>query len=202
MLTAWQSPNFALRTDEVLPIPPNELLSTPRFTSNVFSAVIIPSYEQGDLRTPAGMVDWPPKWLWEFVYGVVCTKHYGTEALYDYLDLNNMEYYPDNVRTAQDRIRRDILRQRQDAALRTSRDNDARNARASRRRGGERDQVDAVDWYDFVARVWDATRSTEWARAQVAQHEKEQAMLVEAASAKKVQDSINVVAEWKKGLQV
>lgn len=54
--------------------------------------------------------NWPPKWLWDFVYGVVCAKHYGLPNLSNWLEEHAKQtYYPEGVKTAQDKIRHDVL---------------------------------------------------------------------------------------------
>jgi len=155
--------------DEVLPNPTQPNLPV-RFTPHYFlpdsaSAIDrarVAQYRQ-DFRHPDELQDawpkeWPPAFLWDFIYGVAIAKAYGNKDAVTLLnDKASPQYYPEGIQRATERARTDIQRRQQERDQRRKDQREARDERA-RRRGGAQDQMDLSDATDMVFCLWMESR--------------------------------------------
>lgn len=140
------TPNFALGVDEVLP-PHGQAPAPPRrFTAHPFlddlrddlKQVFWRTYAQ-DLRHPQQIiknwpVDWPPSYLWDFIYGVTVANKYGDAVAMDHLSRQvKSTYYSKGITTASDRAEEQRLRDRIEKADQKEVQRKAREERARKR---------------------------------------------------------------------
>ncbi|KAF8507285.1 hypothetical protein BU17DRAFT_71255 [Hysterangium stoloniferum] len=163
-LAVLPTPNFALRMDEVLPNPTYQNLSF-RFTPHFFvpdpSDVELATMNmyQRDFRYPVEMVDgwpedWPPGFLWDFIYGVVIVKSYGNRSAVDIASVaSRSNLYPEGIQTATQRAKEDLQHKKQESKRRKDAQDGARDERAGRR-GGVRDQLSFSEAADVVFCLW------------------------------------------------
>jgi hypothetical protein len=155
-----------------------------------------------DLRTPfyppgeQWPQDWPPGWLWDLLYRVICAKKYHLPVCIEFLNGEVGErFYPEGVKTAKDRAKREIEQKKKEQVAKTASQNAERDDRANRR-AVNRQEMDA---FDLVFGFWTFIRSTSWGKEQVRKQEEavlEQERLMERAN---VQESIEKVSRWLNG---
>jgi len=186
-----------MTVDEALPpsTQPNTLF---RFTSHYFMAGTGISRFTRDFRYPTDIVnawpkDWPPGFLWDFIYGVITSREYGNKAVLDILaEEINLDYYPEGVKAATDRARADIARRKQE------RDQDRANQKDSRdQRAKNRENQDHSDAFDSVFCLWIHHRFGPLGQRARAEEEAESAELQREQN-KLVTEK---VARWQKGVE-
>jgi len=117
--------------------------------------------DKGDLRYPSTFTngwptDWPPAFLFHFVYGVSIYIKYGIHTIEDVLDVDGY-YYPDGIKAATDRaveslrVKKAAVEQRhiQQKAERESRIQDGLEERPAR------------DAFDVVFALWEMSANSE-----------------------------------------
>ncbi|KAF8500606.1 hypothetical protein BU17DRAFT_102469 [Hysterangium stoloniferum] len=155
-LAILRTPNFALGIDEVLPNPTYQnpfFRFTPHFfVSNPSDALLLTmNFYQRDFRYPMEMADewpkdWPPGFLWDFIYGVIVVKNYGNRSAVDIANVaSRANLYPDGIETATQRAKENLERKKQESE---------RRKEAQDGRGGVEDQLSFSDAADVVFCLW------------------------------------------------
>jgi len=122
-LAVLRTPNFALSIDEVLPHPthqnPSFRLTPHFFVPNPSNADLLTmDFYRRDFRYPMEIVDewprdWPPGFLWDFIYGVIVLKSYGNRSAVDIASVaTRMNLYPDGIQTATQRAKENLEREK------------------------------------------------------------------------------------------
>jgi len=112
-----------------------------------------------DFRYPMEIVDewpkdWPPGFLWDFIYGVIILKSYGNWSAVDIASVaTRTNLYPDGIQTATQRAKENLERKKQESKRRKEAQDGARDNRAGRR-GGVQDQLSFSDAADVVFCLW------------------------------------------------
>ncbi|KAF8529573.1 hypothetical protein BU17DRAFT_79576 [Hysterangium stoloniferum] len=163
-LAVLRTPNFALSMDEVLPNPTYQNPSF-RFTPHFFvpnpsdaELAFINPYRR-DFRYPVDMVDewpkdWPPAFLWDFIYGVIIVKKYGNQSAVDIAAVaSKTNLYPEGIQTATERAEKNLERKKQENKRGKEEQDSGRDERAGRR-GGDQDQLSFSDAADVVFCLW------------------------------------------------
>ncbi|KAF8526587.1 hypothetical protein BU17DRAFT_82697 [Hysterangium stoloniferum] len=163
-LAVLHTPNFALDMDEVLP---NSTYQNPsfRFTPHFFvtNPSDVGSYTmnlyQRDFRYPMEMIDgwpkdWPPDFLWDFIYGILIVKHYGNRSAVDIMSVvSRTTLYPEGLQTATQRAKDELERKRKENNEKKEQRDSARDGRVARR-GGVQDELSFSDAADIVFCLW------------------------------------------------
>ena len=150
--------------DEILPNPTYQNPSF-RFTPHYFvpdsshAQLTILNPYRGDFRYPVEMVDewpkdWPPAFLWDFIYGILIIKIYGHRNVVNIASAApKTNFYPEGIQTATQRAKHDLERKKQENKQRKEEQDGARNERTARR-GGVQDQLSFSDAADVVFCLW------------------------------------------------
>lgn len=177
--------------DDVLPVSssPNAPL---RFTSHYF----VPDDERDrwpvdplDLRYPLNLnegwpEDWPPSFLWDFIYGIIIAEKYGNRKTVGILnEESNSQYYPEGVNAAEERARNELARRKRE---RDQKMEDQKNVRD-----------DVPDIYDQVLCLWAYHLHGPLGQETCA---KEEAKFLEAEQEERRLRAEEVV-QWRKGLE-
>jgi len=99
-------------------------------------------------------MDWPPAFLWDFIYGIVVSKAY-CKYTSDLSKLSAAEgYYREGVKTASDRQMDQIIREQQEKEATPSQQREATERRAGTRGGRTRDKSGFTVAGDMVLNFW------------------------------------------------
>lgn len=196
------TPNFAMTRGDVLPALNVAQERIPfHFTPHYF----VPENEAAhrnmfprDCRYPpvdweqAWPRDWPPRFLWDFIYGVIISRKYGIEEEIDAFNQEcNRQYYPEGIKTATQRAEAEMAQRKRQHDEKVKENNEARDARAASR--GQRQLMDS---YDRVFCSWMQHRFGPLGQKTRAQDE---ARLLEVEQ-KRQQSKANDIARWQEGV--
>ena len=156
---------FALSVDEVLPAPSRQNESR-HFTPHSFFPASMGRQDRdafnqykSDILYPKELredwpMDWPPAFLWDFIYGIVVSKAY-CKYTSDLSKLSAAEgYYREGVKTASDRQMDQIIREQQEKEATPSQQREATERRAGTRGGRTRDKSGFTVAGDMVLNFW------------------------------------------------
>lgn len=122
-MAVLRTPNFAMAREDVLPVSnvaqeAKPFYFTPHYFFPAYKADLRSVFPR-DCRYPpvdqgqAWPEDWPPPFLWDFIYGVIISSEYGIDGAMD--DLNqecNHRYYPEGVKTATQKAEAEIAQRK------------------------------------------------------------------------------------------
>lgn len=155
-----RTPNFAMSREDVLPPPITAQENKPfYFTPHYFISEAksnVRNWFSRDCSYPpvdgeqAWPMDWPPPFLWDFIYGNVVSHQYGIQGAIDHLTQEcHHEYYPQGIKAATQKAETEIVKRQSEHDKKVKKDNKARDNTAAGRGQGQ-----LMDSYDKVLGCW------------------------------------------------